>query len=62
MTPLVYLMVMPSYAYTPHPFNFFFFDRGGFAWGAEDPGKAFNWHPLLMLIGLIFLYGNGKCT
>ena len=34
--------------------------RGGFAWGAEDPGHAFNWHPLLMIIGMIYLYGNGK--
>jgi len=33
--------------------------RGGFAWGAEDPGHAFNWHPLLMVIGMVFLYGNG---
>lgn len=33
--------------------------KGGFAWGAADPGHAFYWHPLLMTIGMIFLYGNG---
>jgi len=33
--------------------------RGGFSWGAADPGHAFNWHPLLMTIGMIYLYGNG---
>lgn len=32
--------------------------RGGFAW-QENPGKQFNWHPLLMTVGLIYLYGNG---
>ncbi|XP_072158534.1 transmembrane ascorbate-dependent reductase CYB561 isoform X2 [Bemisia tabaci] len=32
--------------------------RGGFAW-RSNPGLEFNWHPLLMTIGMIYLYGNG---
>lgn len=32
---------------------------GGLA-GTSNPSIEFNWHPLLMTIGLIFLYGNGK--
>ncbi|KAG8035640.1 hypothetical protein G9C98_001068 [Cotesia typhae] len=32
--------------------------QGGFAW-TENPALEFNWHPLLMTIGLVFLYGNG---
>lgn len=32
--------------------------RGGFAW-QSDPDHQFNWHPLLMSISLIYLYGNG---
>lgn len=32
---------------------------GGLA-GTDNPSLEFNWHPLLMTIGLIFLYGNGK--
>ena len=36
--------------------------RNGFAWSwsTEEPGVLFNWHPLFMTIGLIYLYGNGK--
>lgn len=33
--------------------------RGGFAW-TEDPDRQFNWHPLLMTVGLVYLYANGK--
>lgn len=32
---------------------------GGFAW-QKNPGLEFNWHPLLMTIGMIYLYGNGN--
>lgn len=31
--------------------------RGGFAWSGDN---QFNWHPLLMVLSLIYLYGNGK--
>ena len=34
--------------------------RNGFALSTKDPGIEFNWHPLFMTIGLIYLYGNGK--
>lgn len=30
---------------------------GGFGW--SDPDLQFNWHPLLMVFGFVFLYGNG---
>jgi cytochrome b-561 len=29
----------------------------GYAWTSQ-PKLQFNWHPLLMSIGMIFLYGN----
>ena len=31
---------------------------GGFA-GSSDASLEFNWHPLLLVISLVFLYGNG---
>ncbi|KAL7839242.1 hypothetical protein SRHO_G00259000 [Serrasalmus rhombeus] len=30
--------------------------RGGFAW--DHGAKQFNWHPVLMVLGLVVLYGN----
>ncbi|XP_069998366.1 transmembrane ascorbate-dependent reductase CYB561 isoform X3 [Penaeus vannamei] len=32
--------------------------RGGFGWQAE-PALQFNWHPFLMVLGMVFLYANG---
>lgn len=32
--------------------------RGGFAW-SSSPDQQFNWHPFLMVLGLILLYANG---
>ncbi|XP_029961186.1 lysosomal membrane ascorbate-dependent ferrireductase CYB561A3 isoform X2 [Salarias fasciatus] len=31
--------------------------RGGFAW--DGSSLQFNWHPVLMVVGLVVLYGNG---
>lgn len=31
--------------------------RNGFGWSA-DPASQFNWHPLLMTIGMVYLYAN----
>merc|ERR1711988_1835314 len=31
---------------------------GGFAW-RSNPSLQFNWHPFLMNLGMIYLYGNG---
>merc|ERR1712050_16009 len=33
--------------------------KKGVVWGYTDLGINFNWHPILMTLGLIFLYGNG---
>lgn len=32
--------------------------RQGFAWH-DNVAKEFNYHPLFMIIGMVFLYGNG---
>lgn len=44
---LIVLMIIWNYNY-----------RGGFSWSSE-PALQFNWHPLLMTIGMVFLYANG---
>ena len=31
---------------------------GGFAW--DGSSKMFNWHPLLMVMGFVYFYGNGE--
>lgn len=31
--------------------------RGGFAW-TSYPALQFNWHPLLMTIGMVYLFAN----
>ena len=33
--------------------------RGGFAW-TSNPAVQFNWHPLLMVLSMVYLYGNGR--
>ena len=33
--------------------------RGGFAW-TSLPGLQFNWHPVLMVGGLVYLSANGE--
>lgn len=40
-------------------FSWVFCYLGGLSWSAT-PKIQFNWHPLLMTIGMIYLYGN--CT
>ena len=32
--------------------------KNGFAWN-ENPELEFSYHPLFMIIGMVFLYGNG---
>lgn len=32
--------------------------RGGYAW-QSDPHLQFSWHPTLMILSMIYLYGNG---
>ena len=34
--------------------------KGGVEWGNTALGIDFNWHPILMTLSLIFLYGNGR--
>jgi len=33
---------------------------GGYAW--DGSGKMFNWHPVLMVLGLVILYGNAAIS
>ena len=33
--------------------------RGGYAW-QSDPHLQFSWHPTLMILSMIYLYGNGN--
>jgi len=33
--------------------------KNGVKWGQTELGIDFNWHPILMTLSLIFLYGNG---
>merc|ERR1711997_227549 len=33
--------------------------KGGVSFSQTEKGIDFNWHPILMTISLIFLYGNG---
>lgn len=30
----------------------------GLGWNYEKPMIIFNWHPVMMTIGMVFLYGN----
>nr|CAD7601541.1 unnamed protein product [Timema genevievae] len=32
--------------------------RGGYSWSSLEPDLEFNWHPVLMTVSMIFLYGN----
>ena len=34
--------------------------KKGVQWGLTELGIAFNWHPILMTLSLIWLYGNGE--
>lgn len=34
--------------------------RGGIAW--ESAALQFNVHPLCMIVGMVFLQGDGKCV
>lgn len=37
-----------------------FVHLGGLSW-SSTPEIQFNWHPLLMTIGMVYLYGNCEC-